>query len=288
LELSFLCIYENERLKGSSDSAVKLLPCDHEVMGSSLGNSLLQKFRRRLHTIKPKVVGPCTSGSYMHRASFYIRMRSSNSTGNWEHIVEYRSVTKIFYIRLLQCNGVRLSHYLMYCAGTMELGSDGVDCTEKTCDLSNSCSDPSMGNRDPEDNISSIRELCTPLSMNSFSFPSSAPQNAASHIKWPFPGFCKESSHDENDCLTNDAASEATECVQDMIQDCVRGNVNIHRTTQTDNEMSCSGIDPFWPFCMFELRGKCNDEECQWQHAEHRSWRKSKHTKHATASVSGF
>ncbi|ERN07716.1 uncharacterized protein LOC18435951 [Amborella trichopoda] len=26
-------------------------------------------------------------------------------------------------------------------------------------------------------------------------------------------------------------------------------------------------IDPFWPFCKFELRGKCNDDECPWQHA---------------------
>ncbi|GJY45738.1 tetratricopeptide-like helical domain, zinc-finger domain protein [Tanacetum coccineum] len=26
-------------------------------------------------------------------------------------------------------------------------------------------------------------------------------------------------------------------------------------------------INPFWPLCMFELRGKCNDDECSWQHA---------------------
>ncbi|KVI06926.1 putative zinc-finger domain-containing protein [Cynara cardunculus var. scolymus] len=32
---------------------------------------------------------------------------------------------------------------------------------------------------------------------------------------------------------------------------------------------SCSNnlaINPFWPFCMFELRGKCNDDDCRWQH----------------------
>jgi hypothetical protein len=33
---------------------VKLLPCDHELMDSSPGNSLLQKCREML----PKVVGP--------------------------------------------------------------------------------------------------------------------------------------------------------------------------------------------------------------------------------------
>ncbi|CAA7389649.1 unnamed protein product [Spirodela intermedia] len=25
-------------------------------------------------------------------------------------------------------------------------------------------------------------------------------------------------------------------------------------------------LDLFWPLCMFELRGKCNDDECPWQH----------------------
>lgn len=30
---------------------------------------------------------------------------------------------------------------------------------------------------------------------------------------------------------------------------------------------SCNpDIDPLWPLCMFELRGKCNDDECPWQH----------------------
>ncbi|KAK6933210.1 putative zinc-finger domain [Dillenia turbinata] len=27
-------------------------------------------------------------------------------------------------------------------------------------------------------------------------------------------------------------------------------------------------IDPFWPLCIFELRGKCNNEECSWQHVK--------------------
>jgi hypothetical protein len=36
-------------LKGSPCAAVKLLSCDHEVMHSSLGNSLLQRCRESLH-----------------------------------------------------------------------------------------------------------------------------------------------------------------------------------------------------------------------------------------------
>src|SRR3954466_7331927 len=45
-------------LKGSLGAVVKLLPCDHEVTGSSLGNSLLQKCRERLRTIDPKWSDP--------------------------------------------------------------------------------------------------------------------------------------------------------------------------------------------------------------------------------------
>ncbi|RCV18802.1 hypothetical protein SETIT_3G332500v2 [Setaria italica] len=161
--------------------------------------------------------------------------------------------------------------------GTMELGNDGA---EKTGDLSNSSSGPSMGNCDHEDTISSLREICMPSGTNNLAFPSPAPQNASRHIKQAFPWFCKEASNYKNDYLTSDTSSEATECVQDMIQDCVRENTK-------DSDMAHSLIDPFWPFCMFELRGKCNDEECQWQHVEHHAWRKSKHTKHAMTSVSG-
>uniref|UniRef100_M8BD94 DNA-directed RNA polymerase III subunit RPC3 n=1 Tax=Aegilops tauschii TaxID=37682 RepID=M8BD94_AEGTA len=43
--------------KGSLGAVVKLLPCDHEVMGSSPGNSLLQKWER-LRTIDPKWSDP--------------------------------------------------------------------------------------------------------------------------------------------------------------------------------------------------------------------------------------
>ncbi|KAL8103027.1 hypothetical protein AgCh_027530 [Apium graveolens] len=37
---------------------------------------------------------------------------------------------------------------------------------------------------------------------------------------------------------------------------------------------SCNpDIDPLWPLCMFELRGKCNDDECPWQHVRDHSCR---------------
>ena len=27
-------------------------------------------------------------------------------------------------------------------------------------------------------------------------------------------------------------------------------------------------VDPFWPLCMYELRGKCNNDECPFQHVK--------------------
>jgi len=44
--------------KGSLGAVVKLMPCDHEVTGSSPGTSLLQKCREKLHTKRPKWSDP--------------------------------------------------------------------------------------------------------------------------------------------------------------------------------------------------------------------------------------
>jgi hypothetical protein len=40
-------------MKEIPSTAVKLLPCDHEVMGSSPENSLLQKYREILRILLP-------------------------------------------------------------------------------------------------------------------------------------------------------------------------------------------------------------------------------------------
>ncbi|XP_040385183.1 uncharacterized protein LOC102700851 isoform X2 [Oryza brachyantha] len=163
----------------------------------------------------------------------------------------------------------------------VDLGNDGH---EKIADSSNA---PSIGNCDHEENILSSRELCLPLGLTHLIFPSSAPQNAARHMKNVFPGLHKKAADDKNDCEISNAASVTTVSVPDVAQDHAKDNAKIHSTTCKDNAIVSSGIDPFWPFCMFELRGKCNDEECPWQHVEHHSWRKSKHTKDSKPSVSG-
>jgi hypothetical protein len=56
--------------KGSSGTAVKLLPCDHEVMG---WKQPLAEMQGNAVYIRPKVVGPFSgpyaSGSYVHRTA---------------------------------------------------------------------------------------------------------------------------------------------------------------------------------------------------------------------------
>jgi hypothetical protein len=47
---------------------------------------------------------------------------------------------------------------ILYCVGTVELANDGADCVEKMAGLSNSSNAPSMGNYEPEDNVSSLRK----------------------------------------------------------------------------------------------------------------------------------
>ncbi|KAL5213890.1 hypothetical protein ABZP36_003042 [Zizania latifolia] len=58
--------------------------------------------------------------------------------------------------------------------------------------IANSCNALCRGNYDPEENISSLRELCMPLCVTHPSLPSSAPQNAARHMNCAFPHFHKK------------------------------------------------------------------------------------------------
>ncbi|KAE9604932.1 putative transcription factor C3H family [Lupinus albus] len=45
--------------------------------------------------------------------------------------------------------------------------------------------------------------------------------------------------------------------------------VNVGNLLSEESSYSCSpAVDPFWPLCMFELRGKCNNDECPWQHVK--------------------
>ncbi|KAL6846960.1 hypothetical protein ACP4OV_022813 [Aristida adscensionis] len=259
---------------------------DYELLEASLRSRLVERFGKKpcLNSTgegtEELAVGKVAGAEY-DKQSTHAGLQLQEANPNVMPILEVVEVPPAQGLSLGCCLVGRLE-----ITGTAELANEGAY-VEKTGGLSNSSSGPSMDNCDPEDNISSLRELCFPSSASNIMFPSSAPQNAARHIKWIFCGFRKGAKDYKDDCLINDAASEATVSVPGMVQDHAGANIKMLSTTQKDNDMAHSGIDPFWPFCMFELRGKCNDDECQWQHAEHHAWRKSKHIKHAMTSVSG-
>ncbi|KAF0887590.1 hypothetical protein E2562_002308 [Oryza meyeriana var. granulata] len=231
---------------------------DYELLEASLRSRLVERFGKKPHL---------------------------NNTGETTEELSFGKVSEIEHEKISAYVGPPLQeadeNVMANLEGTVELG----DGHEKRADSSNA---PSIGNCDHEENISSFGELCMPLSVTHPIFPSSAPQNAARHMKCVFPGLHKKASDYKNDCQTGNAASVATVSVPDVAQDHAKDNAKMHTTTRKDKDTVSSGIDPFWPFCMFELRGKCNDEECPWQHVEHHAWRKSKHTKHSKPSVSGW
>lgn len=63
-------------------------------------------------------------------------------------------------------------------------------------------------------------------------------------------------------CLTSDETKWSN-----MLAISVPGTVG--NLLSEESFYSCSpAVDPFWPLCMFELRGKCNNDECPWQHVK--------------------
>lgn len=47
-------------------------------------------------------------------------------------------------------------------------------------------------------------------------------------------------------------------------------------------------IDPFLPLCMYELRGKCNNDECPWQHVKDYSDSSRRQCQHGQSNHSGM
>jgi hypothetical protein len=86
-------------VKGSPGTVVKLLPCDHEVMGSSPGNSLLQNCRGRLRTEDPK--GPDPSLDPTQAGATRTRLPFSVDASVVVLEIKYSILTRI--LRILAC-----------------------------------------------------------------------------------------------------------------------------------------------------------------------------------------
>ena len=52
--------------------------------------------------------------------------------------------------------------------------------------------------------------------------------------------------------------------------------------------MCTIAVDPFWPLCMFELRGKCNNDECPFQHVKDFSNRNTYSNAHDDSDSAGM
>lgn len=88
------------------------------------------------------------------------------------------------------------------------------------------------------------------------------------HTHMIFPGCNVEFFNMiDNDHLMTTKEMGVANFVADI--DVVGEVLNFERHPQTgylDVFRSFVKINPFWPLCMFEFRGKCNDYECPWQH----------------------
>jgi Putative zinc-finger domain len=119
--------------------------------------------------------------------------------------------------------------------------------------------------KEPGENITHTpSKFTSELTVSPFVMPSPTVRNACVHFKRVV------NSYD-----ANNAIYEGVDIVNELEQ------------ARDDTGVSGPQVDPFWPFCIFELRGRCNDEECRWQHVKDFEWRKFK-PKNSLTSPSGL
>ena len=71
-----------------------------------------------------------------------------------------------------------------------------------------------------------------------------------------------DSENRHSTCLSSDETKWSSSLAISM-------PVTVGNLLSEESSYSCSPVvDPFWPLCMYELRGKCNNDECPWQHVK--------------------
>ncbi|KAM0953297.1 putative zinc-finger domain, NURS complex subunit red1 [Dioscorea sansibarensis] len=113
----------------------------------------------------------------------------------------------------------------------------------------------------PGNSNSISKESCWQVGIPVLSLPSLGLHIVSRHAKL----LLSESDHEfpEKDSVSNIPPVVVVECMpgrEDNSSRVYGGNI------EKDSQSRILSIDSFWPFCMFELRGRCNDEECPWQH----------------------
>ncbi|XP_043699062.1 uncharacterized protein LOC122649872 isoform X2 [Telopea speciosissima] len=133
---------------------------------------------------------------------------------------------------------------------------------------------------DPDYQSSSLIDPCTSTLSPSL-LPPSNMRSALGHMKITSPiRFSKLQSGGLGVCRYDiahegDSGGNGNDILFDIVGACsTEGN---RRGMGDMGSYTCDlSVDPFWSFCMFELRGKCNDEECCWQHFKDYSQRNIK------------
>jgi hypothetical protein len=89
----------------------------------------------------------------------------------------------------------------------------------------------------------------------------------------------------------NDIYNEEGACVNsDEIQrsNAIANSIKDLRGREFGSYTYSPVVDPFWPLCTYELRGKCNNDECPWQHVKDYSNGKIHQQQHDDSDSAGM
>ncbi|XVE99534.1 hypothetical protein REPUB_Repub03eG0207300 [Reevesia pubescens] len=96
--------------------------------------------------------------------------------------------------------------------------------------------------------------------------PSSILRSAIGHLKVMSLATRQKESHfsSEEGASINFDEIECSGQIANSLEGAVRGL----SVKEMGSYMCTIAVDPFWPLCMYELRGKCNNDECPFQHVK--------------------
>lgn len=109
-----------------------------------------------------------------------------------------------------------------------------------------------------EDNISSNRDGHCSFNPETFLCPNIL-KSAFCHLKIMSPTSLIEMWVRNRQVSTCESHNKADSLLQ---------TVGEFKGDELGSSMFSASVDPFWPLCLFELRGKCNNDECPWQHVK--------------------
>ncbi|XP_038679052.1 uncharacterized protein LOC119980430 isoform X1 [Tripterygium wilfordii] len=122
----------------------------------------------------------------------------------------------------------------------------------------------------PERSISEV-----PVHIHSQSYVGECLRSTFSHVQVvaPFSLLGLQSRNQQSqryDYYTEDVACVSTHDIQKLhlVPNSIEASFADILQKEIDSYTCNITVNPFWPFCMYELRGKCNNDECPWQHCK--------------------